>query len=82
MEITIKELLMFYNGIKEKIAEKQNINYTYLERMLDYRDEYFEEKEKTHKKKLENDKEYNRLLKLREQLENIVIKIDIDIKSE
>lgn len=80
MEITVKELLMWYNCIKKKIEEMQEINYSYLEQMLDYRSEYFKERERIHKERLENDKEYNRLKKLLEQLENITIKVDIEVE--
>ena len=80
MEITIKELLMWYNCIKQKIEEMQKINYSYLEQMLDYRSEYFKERERTHKEKLENDKEYKRLMRMLEQLENITIKLDIEVE--
>lgn len=70
---------MWYNCIKQKIEEMQEINYSHLEQMLDYRSEYFEERERIHKEKFENDKEYKRLMKMLEKLEDITIKVDIEV---
>lgn len=78
IEFNLKDLMLFYKSVSEEIISMSKPIIPFEERMLQFNPTREKERNKNHIEMLKDNKVYQHLLDLKDKLENITIKFNIE----